>query len=410
MSPQYRFIAKTWQGETIREMLSATSRDNALDLLRLRNLVPLDLKEDHDYYFKLQVSTAKLLRRFGYRPYSNRDMMILCRQFATMLQAGIPILQGLKILSRQSEIAALKNIIRAVALEVEQGSDLTAALRNRHESFPVIMVNMVAVGETGGLLDTIMEKMADHFEKQHDLEEKIRSATLYPIFIICVAMVVIAVMIVFVLPQFAQIFDSIGMDMPFYTRLLLAIGNLVREHWLLLSGIIFLTITGLLGFAQTKKGRHIFDLIRLRLPLFGKIYRQTLSARFSRILGTLLAGGVTLHASLELVDKVIDNMVISKAIREIGAAVNRGETIATPLQDIKYFPPLLSEMIRIGEETGALEKTLYSTAVFYEREVSYFVERLSTILEPVLLLIVGLFIGLLVFSIFSPMYQVFQMI
>ncbi len=410
MSPEYNFTAKNWQGETISATLNAASRSDALGLLHLRNLIPLNLKEQVDYRSKLRDCGLKIFQRLGYRAYSYRNMMIFCRQFATMLQAGITILQALKILATQEDIAALNKPVRAVALEVEQGSSLAAALSNRQNSFPLIMINMIEVGETSGALDTIMEKMAAHFEKQHDLQEKIRSATLYPFFIIAVAFVVMAVMIVFVLPQFAQIFDSIGMEMPFYTRLLLIFGNLIRENWFLLLLFSFITTVCMSLYKQTKRGRQIFDLIRLFFPLFGKIYRQALSARFARILGTLIAGGIPLHNALELVDKTIDNVIISESIHEISAAVNRGETIADPLHEVKYFPALLSEMVRIGEETGALEKTLHSTAIFYEREVSYFVERLSTILEPVLLLIVGAFIGLLVFSILSPMYQVFQMI
>jgi type IV pilus assembly protein PilC len=410
MSPQYYYSAKNWQGETVSSSLKAINRSAALDLLYSKNLVPFHLKEQGNYLLKLRNETLKLFQRLGYHHYSNRNMMIFCRQFATMLQAGLTILQCLQILSKQDEIASLKNKIRTVALEVEHGSSLNAALRFGQNSFPVIMVNMIEAGETGGALETIMKIMADHFEKQHDLQEKIRSATLYPIFIIGIAIVVMAVMILFVLPQFAQIFYTTGMEMPLYTYLLLYLGNTVRENWLLLLIFSFLTVISLALYRQTKKGRQIFDQLRLRLPLFGKIYCQTLSARFSRILGTLLAGGVSLHSALELVDKVIDNQVISESINEIGAAVRRGENIADPLQKIKYFPPLLSEMVRIGEETGALEKTLDSTAIFYEREVSYFVERLSTIVEPILLLFVGLFIGMLVFSILSPMYQVFQMI
>jgi len=410
MSPQFRFIARNWQGEKVSSVLSAANRNDALGLLNISNLVPINLKEISESRSQLPDIMPKLLQRLGFKSYSSRDMMIFCRQFATMLQAGLSILHCLKVLYRQKEISVLNKRIKAVALEIEQGSSLADALRSRQDNFPVIMVNMVEVGETGGTLDSVMERMADHFEKQHDLQEKIRSATLYPIFIIGIAIVVVAVMVVFVLPQFAQIFNSIGMEMPFYTRVLLSFSKLLREQWLILLLFSSMVAAALTWYKQTVKGRQIFDLIRLHFPLFGRIYRQALTARFSRILGTLLAGGVTLCASLELADKAIDNVIISKLIHQVGTSVNRGETIADTLQTIKYFPPLLSEMARIGEETGTLEKTLHGTAIFYEREVTYFVERLSTILEPVLLLLVGLFIGFLVFSILSPMYQVFQMI
>jgi len=382
LSPNYHYTARNWDGETVKSELNAADRPEALSLLRSQKLIPLELKEHSKYSSGFKSLLKALFYRIGYRPYSNRTLMIFCRQFATMLGAGIPILQCLQLLAAQSELGSLKGEISAVAGDVEEGSSLTAALLSRRESFPPLMISMVDVGETGGTLDGIMEKLADHFEKQHDLGEKVRSATLYPAFIIGVAITVMAVMIVFVLPQFAQIFNAMGMEM----------GNLIHRQWLILSLLLFILAVSLCLAAQTKKGRHFYDQARLQIPVFGKIYRQTLAARFARILSTLLGSGVTLNLST------------------LGLAISEGETIAAPLARAKYFPPLLSAMVRIGEESGALEKTLESTALFYEREVSYHVEKLGTILEPALLLIVGLFIGLLVFSILSPMYQVFQMI
>lgn len=410
MTPQYHFSAKTLNGKEVNSVIGAANRTEALQALNKNNMVPMALKEKYAYREKISASLARILKFIGYRSYSNRDMMIFCHQFATLLQAGITILQSLRILANQFEIATLKKPISGVARDVEEGSSLTSALRGYPDKFPPIMINMIEVGEAGGMLDMIMEKLALHFEKQHDLQEKIRSATLYPIVIISVAITVMAIMIVFVLPQFSQIFNSLGMQLPLFTRLLLSMSTFLRHYWLLLPPAALIIAGWLTWYTHTKKGRLRYDQIRLHFPLFGKIYRQTLAARFARIMGTLLSGGVTLHASLELVDKVIDNAVITLSIRELGAAVNRGESITEPLRKIAYFPPLLSEMVRVGEETGALEQTLLSTAVFYEREVAYFVERLSSILEPALLLIVGFFIGFLVYSILSPMYQVFQMI
>ncbi len=410
MSPQYRFSAKTWNGETINDYLRASGRIEALEILDSRNLVTLDLKEQPDYRHNLQESVIKALRTIGYRPYGNRDLMIFCRQFATMLKSGIAVLQGLNILSEQTKVAALQNNIRSTAREIEQGSSLSAALQNQKEGFPAIMIHMVEAGEESGMLDMIMDKMADHFEKQHDFAEKIRSATLYPAFIIGVSIVVMAVMILFVLPQFTQIFASMGMEMPFYTNLLITTAELIREYWHLLLGLIIIMMVSLIAYIKTEKGRLQFDHLRLRLPLIGKIYSQIMAARLARNLSTMLASGVTLHNSLSLVSKIIDNFAIKKSIGILNDSLNRGENMADSLKYNSYFPSLLSEMVRIGEESGTLDQTLHSSAVFYEREVSYVVNRLTTILEPALLLIVGVFIGLLVFSILSPMYEVFQMI
>ncbi len=410
MPVQYRFRAKDWSGNTINEKITAKTRAEALELLSARSLVLLDLNEQVAYRTRLQNKAHAVLYSLGYRAYNNRDLMIFCRQFATMLRAGISMLQCLNILSGQKEIASLQKNIRSAALQVEQGSNLASALQNQEDSFPAIMINMIEAGETSGTIDVIMEKMADHFEKQHDFTQKIRSATLYPLFIVLVALTVMAVMVIFVLPQFAPILSSIGTEMPVYTRVLLSFAALARKYWLLCLVSLMILTFALAWWSKTKKGRQKFDRLRLCLPLFGKIYNQTMAARFARTLATLLSSGISLHSALKLVDKVVDNSAFTQSISRLSDALNHGQTMARPMQNDRLFPSLLTEMVRVGEETGTLDQTLTGTAKFYEREVTYVVERLSSILEPVLLLIVGLFIGMLVYSILSPMYRVFETI
>lgn len=410
MSPEYRFKARNRQGKKVAGTVTGAGKKEALDSLYSHKLAVLDLKELRRPGFIRSNTLLNVIKKLGFRQYKNRDLMIFCRQLSTMLQAGITVLHALNVLSEQMENKAFKTRLLSAAQALEQGSDLSGALEEQQGFFPPLLINMIAAGETGGMLDTVMDKMADHYEKQHDLEEKIRTATAYPIFITAVAFTVVAVMIVFVLPQFANVFDSLGMEMPLFSRLLLSLGQKASGSWFIVAAL-FLLATGVLArFLQTESGRLKADRLLLRLPLFGKIYGQALAARFARTLGTLITSGVALHEALQLVDKVIGNTALSGAIGELGRALNRGDNLAGPMHASAYFPPLLSEMVRIGEETGALDQTLAKTAVFYEREVSYLVERLSSILEPALLLIVGLFIGLLVFSILSPMYQVFQMI
>ncbi len=410
MASQYRFKAKGWQGKKFSGSFPAANKSEALEHLRSRGLIPLDLKEQP--YFSLFQSEVlmKVLQNIGFRRCSSRDLMTFCRQLSTMFQAGISLLHALNVLSGQLENQVFRTKLQSASITLEQGSSLAEALRQQQGFFPPLLINMIEAGEAGGLLETVMERMADHYENQHDLEEKIRSATAYPIFITAVAFIVILVMIIFVLPQFAGIFNSIGMEMPMISRLLLDLGEMTASNWHLILGTLFFIACGLTWYAKTEKGRLNVDHLRLRLPLYSKIYSQTIAARFARTLGTLIASGVTLHSALMLVDKTIDNKAISQSISKLSDALSRGEALAAPMQAGKHFPSLLVEMVRVGEETGALDQTLNSTAAFYEKEVAYIVERLSTILEPVLLLAVGLFIGLLVFSILSPMYQVFQMI
>jgi len=407
---QYRFRAVDKNGRRKTGSISAQTRKEALAVLYNRELHPVSLKQNRSFILSLLKIIYLLLGNFGLREYSCRDQMLFCRQLSTLLQAGVPVLRALNILAGQLENASFRRKVASAAFAVEQGAGLSEALKAQKGFFPPLLINMVEAGETGGVLDIVIERMADHFEKQHDLEEKIRSATAYPLFITGISFAVITVMVVFVLPQFNAIFGQMGMEMPFFSRALLNLGDYISGYW----PCMFL---GLTGFAvlvvlclRSKKGRYAADSIRPRLPVYGRIYRNAMAARFARTLSTLLAGGLTLHQALRLADGVVDNRAVSGAIQKIGEAISQGEPLSGPLHESRFFPPLLAEMVRIGEETGTLDQTLDRTADYYDKEVSYIVERLSSLLEPALLLFVGLFIGLLVYSILAPMYSVFELI
>ncbi len=409
MKTHYRFTAKNWNGKTVSDSITAANKTEALEMLYKQNLVPLKLREQNPLYSALKKLLFMALHNSGYRPYTNRGLMVFCRQLSTMLRAGISVLQCLEILSEQKEMAPLKKQIIAAKEDIEEGNSLTLALQNRHNAFPAVMISMVEAGETSGRLDSILDKMADHFEKQHDFSEKIRSATLYPVFIMLVSLVVLVVMVLFVLPQFAGTFSAMGIELPLYSRILLSFAAVLSNRWFVLPALSFIGITGIITLSKTSKGRRRIDLIRLRLPFFGRIYTQTIAARFARTLATLVVSGISLHHALSLVDKVVENAVFSESVSALNEALSNGDNLYGAMQKDQYFPTLLTEMVRIGEETGALEQTLHSTALFYEKEVTYIVERLGTTLEPALLLFVGFFIGLLVFAILSPMYRVFEM-
>jgi len=406
----YRFRAVDATGKKVNGSISSESRKEALYILEKRGLYPVILKQNRLTVIPGSELFSKIFKLLGFREYRFRDLMLFCRQFSTLLQAGVPVLRALLILSVLLDNQVFRRKLQAAAFALERGTSLAEALDSQSGYFPPLLISMIEAGESSGMLDEVMERVADHYEKQHDLEEKIRSATAYPIFITAIAFIVMAVMIIFVLPQFSNIFNQMGMEMPFFTGFMLSLGENISIYWPYLVIFIFVSFTGLMLLAQTKRGRHGIDKLRPRLPLYGPIYRQNTTARFARTLGTLLANGISMHQALRLTDKVIGNTAISESINELSLALSRGESLAGPLLTSKYFPTLLGEMVRIGEETGNLEYTLKKTADYYEKEVSYIVERLSSILEPVLLLIVGSFIGILVFSILSPMYQVFQLI
>ena len=410
MQQYYRYRAITADGKKVNGYIRGASRQEAALDLEKRGLHPLLLSANSFPWFSLSGFQSFLLNKTGLGRCSNRDLMFFCRHLATMLQAGIPVLRALNILSVQLENAALRNNIRAVASGLEKGAGFAEALAGQKQFFPRFLISMVEAGEAGGLLDLVMERCAAHYEKQHDLEEKIRSATAYPLFISTVAMAVITVMVLFVLPRFAGIFDQLGTEMPFYSRLMLRMGQFVLANWFIIILAVFAIVIISSIFLQTNRGRLVTDYLKMHLPLFGNIYKMFNAARFARTLSTLLSSGLNLHQSMRIADRVINNLCISRSLKTVDLALQRGEPLADPLQASGIFPPLLAEMVRTGEETGTIDITLDKTALFYEKEVAYLVDRLSTLLEPVLLLVVGFFIGMIVFSVLSPMYSIFELI
>ena len=405
--PTFRYVAKNWAGESREGECSAANLGEAIERLRSQELFVINIKEQSTL---LQASSplAGLNIKLSEKKPKSRDFMVFCRQFATMLQAGIPVLQILKILTQQSENEALREKLREITVDVERGSDLAGAMKKHGDFFPRIIVSMVETGEAGGILDTIMERLADHFQRQHDLEAKIRSATIYPAVVTVLAILVLLLMIFFVLPRFAEMLDPMGVEMPLITRVIMALADLFIRFWYLALGLLALLAFLLGRYLKTERGRAAFDRLRLNLPIFGPLYTKMITARFTRTLATLLASGVALLSALELVEKVIDNRVLSGVLAETAQAIRRGQNIFVPLAESAIFPPMMVEMVHVGEESGTLDEMLSRSADFYEAEVTYFLDRLAAIIEPVLLIAVGFIVALLLISIMTPMLKMYE--
>lgn len=407
----YRYLARNWEGETAAGTLSAAGQREALEQLRAQELFVIQLKEQSAaLQLKDSPSFKSLLARLQERKPKSRDFMVFCRQFAAMLQAGITVLQVLKIQAQQTENRALREQLREVTVEVERGGAFAGALEKQGGFFPRIMTSMVEAGEAGGILDAVMERLAAHFENQHDLEEKIRTATMYPLIVSMLTVAVMGLMVFFVLPQFAGIFEEMGFEMPLLTRILLALSGFVTGYWYLVIPLLVLLAGALLRYVRTPDGRRRLDRAQLRLPVYGKIYSNMIVARFARTLGVLLASGVGLLQSLELVEKVINNVVLAAALTEAQRMIRQGRPLALPLAASGLFPPMLVEMIHVGEESGSLDSMLSRTADFYEGELTFTLDRLSSVIEPVLIIFVGLFVGILLISIIQPMFGIYEMI
>ncbi|MGB4331004.1 MAG: type II secretion system F family protein, partial [Dethiobacteria bacterium] len=368
--PTFRYVAKNWAGESREGECSAVNLGEAIEQLRSQELFVINIKEQSTL-LQLSSPLAGLNIKLSEKKPKSRDFMVFCRQFATMLQAGIPVLQILKILAQQSENEALREKLREITVDVERGSDLAGAMKKHGDFFPRIIVSMVETGEAGGILDTIMERLADHFQRQHDLEAKIRSATIYPAVVTVLAILVLLLMIFFVLPRFAEMLDPMGVEMPLITRVIMALADLLIRFWYLALGLLALLAFLLGRYLKTEHGRAAFDRLRLNLPIFGPLYIKMITARFTRTLATLLASGVALLSALELVEKVIDNRVLSGVLAETAQAIRRGQNIFVPLAESAIFPPMMVEMVHVGEESGTLDEMLSRSADFYEAEVTY---------------------------------------
>ncbi len=409
MCPQYHYRATDWSGQKHRGRLSALNPKELQDYLQAKGLTAVDIKEDKGLLRKGS-PIYRLWEQLRFGRVGSRDFMIFCNQFATMIRAGLSALYALQALAGQTAHAAFRRQLEEVGSSLSKGNSLTESFRRQTGFFPAILIHMVEAGEAGGVLDLTLERLSEHFERQHDLDEKIRSATLYPLFITAVAAIVMVVMVLFVLPQFAQVFDTMGLELPRFTSLMLQGGVWVRRHWLIPAVLLLMIFGGLRWYFATEEGRLRFDRARFRLPFFGTLYYYTLMARFSRIMGVLLGSGLNLITALDLANGVLGNQALSLAIRHTRESVAQGQPLAEQLKTTGMFPPLLLEMARVGEASGTLEETFNRTAALYERDISFKAARLGSMLEPVLLLLVGLFVGLLVFSIISPMYQIFEII
>lgn len=344
------------------------------------------------------------------RKAKSRDFMIFCRQFSVMLRAGITVLHGLQVLSQQTESYRIKEKLREVILSVEQGNTLSDSFGKHPEIFPSLLTDMVQAGEVSGKLDLVLDQLADAFERQHHLEEKIRSAAVYPLAVTGVAAVVMAIMMLFILPRFAGIFADMGVDLPWITRFLLDASHFLKHFWHLVAASFILSALGFKYMIRTEGGRSIYDRLRLNFPLFGAIYRKSMAARFSRTLGMLLSSGVGIITSLDLTANIINNRVVFRELLKMRDTVRHGQGISALLRAGGLFPPLLGEIAHVGEESGSLDALLARTAVMYEDEVTYVVERLSTILEPALLILISLMVGAIVISITTPLFQIYQSI
>ncbi|OAT79870.1 type II secretion system F family protein [Desulfotomaculum copahuensis] len=335
-----------------------------------------------------------------------RDLALFCRQFVTVVEAGIPLLTCLDILARQAENPRLARAIADVARELQGGRTLAEAMARQHHVFPGILISMIEAGELGGVLDQALLRMADHFERDYDIREKVKSAMYYPFALVCIGTLAVGFIVTTVLPRFATILQSSNIPLPLPTLILMGVANFLSHYWYLLPGGLALLFLGVQRLLRIEQVQHRLDALKLRLPIFGPLIKKVVISRFCRTLATLIHAGVPLIQALTVVQGTAGNHVVAEVTGQALENVREGLDMGGPLARSSVFPPLVSRMIMVGEETGTLDQLLEKVANFYDREVNAGVARLSSLLEPVLLLFMGAAIGSVILAIMLPMFKV----
>ena len=395
----FAYVGRTRSGAVKKGELSAKTRDEAVDQLRKQSVVVTSLAE------KSGIGGFKLSFGSG---LSEKDLVVFTRQFGTMINAGLPLVQCLEILSTQSENKVLRETIGEVKTQVEAGSTFSDALRRHPKVFDDLYVNLVHAGEVGGLLDTILTRLAVYIEKAMKLKGQIKSAMIYPASIMGVAVIVITVLMIFVIPIFAKMFMDLSggkVGLPGPTQLVIDISNFIRDYWYIIFGAIAGLVFGIKKYYATVQGRMVIDRLLLKTPVVGDLIRKASVAKFSRTLGTLLASGVPLLDGMTICAKTSGNKVIEQTLINARVSISGGKTIADPLAASGVFPKMVTHMIAVGESTGALDAMLGKIADFYEDEVDQAVASLTSLLEPAMMVFLGTVIGFIVVAMYLPIFK-----
>ncbi len=404
--PVFFWEGKTAQGKILKGEMEAVSLEALFAHLRSQRIRPTPTRiREKGRGLEREITIP------GFRAkVKAHDVMIFTRQFAAMIDAGLPIVQGLDILSEQSENKVFRNVIRKVRNDVEGGSTLADALKKHPKVFDDLYVNMVLAGEAGGVLNTVLNRIAVFIEKAAKLKRKVKGAMIYPCTIIAVAVAVVTILLLYVIPVFAELYGSMGKVLPAPTQITINISNWFRAYFPYTVGAISLMAVTIRMYYKTDQGRIAIDGLLLRLPVVGDLLRKVAVARFAQNMSVLLSSGVPILDGLAITAKTAGNRVVEKAVMDARIGISKGKTIAEPLAESKVFPPMVYHMVAIGENTGALDSMLKKIGDFYEEEVDSAVANLTALMEPLIMVVLGVILGGLVISMYLPIFQLGSLI
>jgi type IV pilus assembly protein PilC len=401
MADTFQYKVRDRAGNVTSGSLVADSEALVLARLREQGLTPLDVQRQKRGIGQIE---------FGGKKVKLKQIAVFSRQFATMVNSGLPILRALAILSEQTDNKELARVLGEARLDVEQGSSLSGALSKHDHVFNNLYVSMVRSGETGGSLDSTLLRLAELIEREVQLRGKIKSAMTYPIAVVALVLLIMSAMLLFVVPQFKGIYGQLGGTLPLPTRALLFVSDVFKAYWYIVVAALIAARFFFRRWKRTDRGREVVDAFKLRAPVFGSLFHKTALSRFSSTLAMLLRSGVPILQALEIVGETVNNKVIGKAIADVQISVRDGESIAKPLTKYPVFPPMVVQMISVGEETGQVDTMLEKIAQFYDQEVEASVDALTSLIEPILIAIIGGCVGAAVVALYMPMFNIIKLI
>lgn len=398
--PGFSYVAVDKRGKEKRGSLEAETRERALEQLKAEGLIPVSVREQGALNKEIDFSIGKKVKP--------RDLSVFCRQFVSITQAGVPMKEALQMLSEQTENKWLKRAISEVLLNVEKGNTLADSMRSQPDIFPPMLVNMVEAGEQSGSLEMAFSRMAVHFEKEAKLKATIKKATIYPIILVIAAIGVIAVMLLFVIPIFIDMFADLDIEMPALTMFVMNSSKWMTSHWYVLLAIIVGVVVAYKLIYKTTQGRLTIDRIKMKMPLFGKLTVKTACSQFARTMSTLLMSGISTIDALETTSKIVNNIHYTNAMLKAREEVMKGIPLSEPLEASGIFPPMVYHMTGIGEETGNVEEMLEKMADYYDEEVEMTTQSVLAAMEPIIILFMALIIGTLVIAVISPIASMYN--
>jgi len=400
--PVYSYVAINKQGKEKKGSFEADSIEDVRKMLRLEGSIPLQVYEQSAINKDLSFSLGK--------PVKIRELSVFCRQIGSLLSAGVVIIQALGMLSKNTENKRFAKVIKKVQQSVEKGETLADSMMEHKNIFTSFMIHMIKAGEASGNLDAAFVRLADHFDNEAATKSKVKKAMIYPIAILVVMVGVIFVMMLFVVPNFSEMFAGMGTDLPKITQMIINMSNYFTKRWYLIIGVVILIIVALQMFSKSETGKMIFGRLALTMPLFGKLTVKSSTARFARTISTLISTGVPMMEALDITSRTIDNTIIKKAILSVKDDVSKGSSLSAPIASVKVFPDLVSDMIAIGEETGDLDGMLVNLANYYDEEVKVATDSLLEIMQPLIIVVMAAIVGVFVAAMMSPIMKMYKML